>query len=185
MTDAQGKMQIAFDADALTTEFATAADEITRISEANITPAFASIGKAAESAGQTVRSHLASAAKSGELSFKALARAVAADLAGLAVETAIRRPLEQALSGAVSGLSFGGARAGGGAVAPGAAYLVGERGPELFAPRQSGRIAAPGGASVTVNFNLPPDMDAARFQRTQGQIGALVARAVGRGMRNM
>lgn len=39
-----------------------------------------------------------------------------------------------------SGFSGGGARAEGGPVAPGERYLVGERGPELFVPRQAGQI---------------------------------------------
>jgi TP901 family phage tail tape measure protein len=37
-------------------------------------------------------------------------------------------------------LSYAGARANGGAVSAGRAYMVGERGPELFVPRQSGGI---------------------------------------------
>lgn len=50
-----------------------------------------------------------------------------------------------------SGTGFGGARAGGGPVSPGRAYLVGETGPELFVPRSAGRIeASPSG--VTINF---------------------------------
>ena len=45
----------------------------------------------------------------------------------------------------LSGLSkfigiFGGAFAGGGEVNPGSAYLVGERGPELYTPRETGMI---------------------------------------------
>lgn len=38
--------------------------------------------------------------------------------------------------------AFGGARAGGGPVTGGRAYLVGEKGPEIFAPSSSGRIVA-------------------------------------------
>jgi len=53
---------------------------------------------------------------------------------------------------------FGGARAMGGPVSAGKAYLVGERGPELFTPGQSGRITANdnlrgGGPSITVNVD--------------------------------
>ena len=43
------------------------------------------------------------------------------------------------LMGLFAGL-FGGARAGGGDVDPGKAFLVGERGPEIFAPKAAGRI---------------------------------------------
>ena len=47
------------------------------------------------------------------------------------------------VSGFVSGL-FGGKRAEGGPVSAGKAYLVGERGPELFAPGSSGSIVPSG-----------------------------------------
>lgn len=52
-------------------------------------------------------------------------------------------------SGGVSGFFssiFGGARANGGPVQPGMVYAVGERGPELFAPRVPGTIIPNGGA---------------------------------------
>lgn len=49
---------------------------------------------------------------------------------------------------------FGGARANGGPVAPGRAYLVGERGPELFMPSLSGQIVpSGGGGGVTIINN--------------------------------
>lgn len=46
-----------------------------------------------------------------------------------------------------------GARAGGGPVHPGGAYLVGERGPELFVPGSAGNIV-PGGAGAIYNINV-------------------------------
>lgn len=49
---------------------------------------------------------------------------------------------------------FGGRRASGGPVGAGYAYLVGERGPELFVPGQSGSIVPNGGAGSVV-VNLP------------------------------
>lgn len=62
--------------------------------------------------------------------------------------------------------AFGGARALGGPVEPGRAYLVGERGPELFVPRAAGAIA-PGGVTVQMTVVTP---DAESFRRSQGQI---------------
>ena len=50
------------------------------------------------------------------------------------------------LIGQIAGL-FGGARANGGPVSAGSAYLVGERGPELFMPKQSGTIVPNGGTA--------------------------------------
>lgn len=49
--------------------------------------------------------------------------------------------------------TFGGARAGGGPVSPGNAYLVGEHGPEYFVPRTAGSVATGGGMNVTYNID--------------------------------
>lgn len=66
-----------------------------------------------------------------------------------------------ALKGGASlfGFKFGGARATGGPVSPGQAYLVGERGPEPFIPNTAGTIlpnsvlrGAAGGGQITVSF---------------------------------
>jgi hypothetical protein len=64
--------------------------------------------------------------------------------------------------GAVGGaLGFGGGRADGGPVSSGTAYVVGERGPELFVPGRSGTIIPNGRSSgntinVTVNGAIDP-----------------------------
>ena len=58
--------------------------------------------------------------------------------------------------GSLGGLNFGGYRADGGRTTPGNAYIVGERGPELFVPGAQGNIVpnnAMGGANVTVNVD--------------------------------
>ncbi len=56
--------------------------------------------------------------------------------------------------GGMLGSIFGGARALGGPVSAGSAYLVGERGPELFMPQTSGNVVANnklgGGTSISV-----------------------------------
>jgi hypothetical protein len=49
---------------------------------------------------------------------------------------------------------FGGARANGGPVSAGKAYLVGERGPEMFMPGSSGSIAPNGMGSVSIVNNI-------------------------------
>lgn len=56
----------------------------------------------------------------------------------------------------VSGMSIAGRRANGGPVAGGKTYLVGEKGPELFTPEQSGRISANGsggGPTISIVFS--------------------------------
>ena len=75
-------------------------------------------------------------------------------------------------------------RATGGPVAPGQAYMVGERGPELFVPTASGRVetgfAAPAArAPVSINVNISGS--AARPELMQ-RSGRQVARAVQRAL---
>lgn len=83
-------------------------------------------------------------------------------------------------SSAVSGLGFGGARATGGPVSGGTAYLVGENGPELFVPSTSGSIIANsvlgspvgvgGGVNVTVTGNtISSDLDMRKLADSVGQ----------------
>ena len=89
--------------------------------------------------------------------------------------------------GLISGL-LGGffGRASGGSVSKGSPYMVGENGPELFVPNQSGQIqqsarGTGGGSGATVNFNINT-LDASGFEdllfRSRGTISALINQAV-------
>jgi len=75
--------------------------------------------------------------------------------------------------GDLIGGMFGGGKAIGGSVNAGKAYLVGERGPELFRPSSAGTIIPngqlSGGLTVVNNFNLAQPAD----RRTQEQIATL------------
>jgi hypothetical protein len=63
--------------------------------------------------------------------------------------------------GSVLGSLFGGFRAEGGPVSSGMGYVVGERGPELFMPTQSGTIIPSGSRmSGAVTLNMPVSIDA-------------------------
>ena len=85
------------------------------------------------------------------------------------------------LAAAVGGL-FGGSRADGGPVAPGAAYVVGERGPEVFRPHGAGVIEPMSGApGVTVNVHV--DGGARELLRSEAQIAQALTRAVMLGAR--
>lgn len=91
--------------------------------------------------------------------------------------------------GDLLGSLFGGARAGGGPVYPGKAYLVGEEGPELIRPMGAGMVSTAGetarmgrgGSPIINNFNMPGRYDL----RTQAQIatdaGRSTQRALARG----
>ena len=90
-------------------------------------------------------------------------RGLAQDLLRLIMRQQITEPLARALGASSFFASiFGGPRANGGPVSAGKAYMVGERGPELFVPNSSGsimpneRLSADGGngTNVTVNYHI-------------------------------
>jgi len=135
------------------------------------------VGASFERAGVRIARALGSAADCGEAAFKRMAQVILEELAKIA--------LEQIFSNNASGGNFFGGKAGGGAVNVGGAYLVGERGPEMFVPRQAGEIAPNAGGAVAVHFHLGAGADATAIARHQGQIAAAIARAVAYGRRNL
>lgn len=121
--------------------------------------------------GDTLARALGDAARSFE-DLGDVGRAVLAELQSLIAETFVVGPFRDLLTGgkgggllgqafdALGGLfGFGGKRAAGGPVTSGAAYLVGERGPELFVPKTDGFVMSnaataamsAGGGGGTVN----------------------------------
>lgn len=124
-------------------------------------------------------------ARTGKLSFKNMVTSIVADLGRLSFQRFIAAPLTGFLNNLVGG------RAAGGPVLPSQAFLVGERGPELFVPSNAGRIvpngdlSSAGRAPLVVNFNFPQGTDVQSFQRSQSQITAMVNRALSRGRRNL
>jgi phage-related minor tail protein len=81
----------------------------------------------------------------------------------------------------LSGLLGAPGRATGGPVAPGRAYLVGERGPEIFLPTNSGRILAgmgDHGGSREVRVSIHINGNGQEAPRTLARSARQVARAV-------
>jgi phage-related minor tail protein len=93
----------------------------------------------------------------GDMLKRMVAEALAADL-GRALMGSFATTGE---IGGILGSIFGGARALGGPVSAGSAYLVGEKGPELFVP-QSGGYIVPNGAGVSVIQNISVGAGASR-----------------------
>jgi hypothetical protein len=89
--------------------------------------------------------------------FRAMTVSILSDLAKILIRKSITGPLADVIGG-----FFGapGAKAIGGAVQSGQPYVVGERGPELFVPNQSGSVVANknmsggGATNVVVNVNM-------------------------------
>jgi phage-related minor tail protein len=129
------------------------------------------------------------AARTGQFSMKQMVDQILNDLSRLAFQKFVTRPVTNFIEGIFGKLlDFGGGRAGGGPVSAGGAYLVGERGPEMFVPAGAGQIAPLAGgrtpAAPIIHFNITTP-DAESFRRSEAQVSALLARAVKRGTRGM
>jgi hypothetical protein len=143
--------------------------------------AAASIEEAFSRAGASLTRSLARAAADGEVSLAELARAVIAAVgAGVGGSGGLGAAIAQAVAGAAG---FGGARADGGPVLGGGAYLVGERGPELFRPSGAGVVEPTGPGGVVVNVTV--DGGAPALLRSEAQIAQALARAAALGARRL
>ncbi|MET4682874.1 phage tail tape measure protein [Brevundimonas faecalis] len=144
--------------------------------------AAASIEAAFGRAGESLSRSLVRAAADGEVSLGELARAVlnAVNAAAAAMSKGGSGGLSEAVAAAVNG--FSGGRADGGPVLGGGAYLVGERGPEVFRPAGAGMIE-PMGAGPGVTVNLKIDGGAEGLLRSEAQIARMLARATALGAR--
>jgi len=154
--------------------------------------AAASIGDAFGRAGESLARSLGRAASDGQVSMAELARAVIGAVNAGAGGTSGAGGLGAAVAAAVSGLvgaRFSGSRAEGGPVMGGGAYLVGERGPEVFRPTGAGSIEAggvgAGGVGPQVTINLRMDGGAQGLLRSEAQIAQMMARAVSLGVRRL
>ena len=140
-----------------------------------------SIDEAFARAGASLSRSLARAAADGKVSLAELAEAVLA--AANAASGQGCGGLADVVSAVLKG-GFGGARAAGGPVLPGQAYLVGERGPEVFRPAGAGSIEPSGNGGMTVNVTVQGG-GAEGLVRSEAQIAQALARAVGLGARRL
>lgn len=143
------------------------------------------LGGGAQRAGRAVETALARAIRTGKLGFddlKAAALSVMAEIAASAVKQGIGHVLGGGgLAGALTGLLGLPGRATGGPVSPGRAYLVGERGPEVFVPTTSGQVAVPGtggGGARDVRVAITIDAGGAGAPEAMARSSRQVARAV-------
>jgi hypothetical protein len=153
------------------------------------------LAEGVERAGRMLENALIRAVRTGKLGFEDLKRAALAAMAEIAA-AAIRSGLRAAFGGGgdgKAGLAAAGAqilaallgapgRGTGGPVAPGRAYRVGERGPELFVPTASGRIEPPrpGGRDVrlSITINAPAGTEPRALARSSRQVARAVKAAL-------
>ena len=156
-----------------------------------------SFGSGVEKAGALLETTLIRAIRTGKLGFEDLKRVALSVLADIAA-AAIRSGIGSILSGGGgAGGGHGGlltsltsiltagfpGRATGGPVSPGRAFMVGERGPELFVPTSSGSIAQVSGGSsrevrVSIAVNAPAGTAPDMLARSSRQVARSVRNAL-------
>ncbi|MGN6277185.1 MAG: tail tape measure protein [Sphingomonas sp.] len=143
----------------------------------------------ADKAGAGIENALVRAVRNGKLGFEDLGKTALSILDQIAAQ-AVRGGINALVGGAgTSGSGLGSLLAGlitgspgratGGPVSPGRAYMVGERGPELFVPSSAGQVQAnaPGGGRA-VNVAISINAGGGDAGRVLQQSSRQVARAV-------
>lgn len=134
----------------------------------NATDVVSSAQEATASMFKGMEDALLSFVRTGKMNFNDFANSIIDDLIRIAIQTQITGPLASSIGTSIStGIAslFGGARANGGSVMAGQAYLVGERGPEIFSPTGSGTIIpnhniGSNGMVVNISNNTPSQVSA-------------------------
>ncbi|MEA3030260.1 MAG: hypothetical protein QOG13_1585 [Sphingomonadales bacterium] len=153
-----------------------------------------------EQAGRVLESALVRALRTGKLGFEDLKRVALAAMAEIAAAS-IRSGISAILSGGGGGGKSGGSgiastiasliaafasapgKAIGGPVSPGRAYLVGERGPELFVPTAGGRVetgSRSGGRDIrmSITINAPAGAETRALAQSSRQLARAVRQAL-------
>jgi phage-related minor tail protein len=153
-----------------------------------------SFGKGVERAGTLLEGTLMRAIKTGKLGFEDLKRVALSVMAEIAA-SAVRAGLDSILGGGAQKKGTGGllniatsllglpGRATGGPVSPGRAFVVGERGPELFVPTSSGSIAtaaapSPRDVRISIAVNAPAGTAPDMLARSSRQVARAVRNAM-------
>lgn len=148
------------------------------------------LGAGADRAGRMIEASLLRAVRTGKLGFedlKAVALAAMAEIARSALSAGLQSVTgggsAQGVSGLLGALLGLPGRATGGPVAPGRAYVVGERGPELFVPTAAGRVETPPAAAtrdvrVAITVNAAAGTAPAALQQSTRQVARAVKAAL-------
>lgn len=146
-------------------------------------------------AGRLIDNALASAITTGKVGFddlKKVALSAMADIAQASLRSlfstsagaggSVGAGLLSGIGSAITGLLGSPGRATGGPVAQGRAYMVGERGPELFVPNASGRIENGGSGGrdvrVAISVQTPVPGDPQVLRQSSRQLASAVRSAI-------
>jgi hypothetical protein len=145
-----------------------------------------------EQAGTVLERGLLSAIRRGSLGFDDLKRAALSaldEIAAQAMQSGLGQIFGGGGHGGIIGTIFGGmfglpGRATGGPVSPGGAYLVGEKGPELFVPTSAGRVETQASGKlrdvrIAIQLATPRGAEApVALRRSARQVASSVRRAL-------
>ena len=146
-------------------------------------------------AGRMIDTALARALASGKIGFddlKRIALSAMAEIAQASLRALFRSPggaggvgsgLIGGLTSVIAGLMGVPGRATGGPVSAGRAYMVGENGPELFVPGNSGRIERPGASGgrdvrVAIAIHTPAPGDPQVLRQSSRQVARTIKSAL-------
>jgi len=147
------------------------------------------LGDSVGRAGRSLETALSRAVRTGRFGFEELKKAALAALGEIAA-AALRgnaggggQGLAASAAQILAALFGAPGRATGGPVAPGRAYRVGERGPELFVPTASGRVEPGGGGGgrevrISIIVNAPAGAEPRALQQSSRQVARAVKRAL-------
>lgn len=181
-------VEIGADLSKLTDKLGQAGRDVNTFASTTVGGATRAMSTAFDGTFKGLETSIARAARTGSLSMRDMVNTILADIARLAIRRTIVEPLANLVTSAISSVvgSVSG-RAVGGPVSPGAAYVVGEQGPELFVPSASGAIvpgARAAGSAAQIVFNVQAQ-DAKSFLKSESQVAAMLSRALARGQRNL
>ncbi|HEV2746538.1 MAG TPA: tail tape measure protein [Allosphingosinicella sp.] len=153
------------------------------------------LAQSVDAAGRAIENALSRAVRTGKLGFedlKKIALSAMAEIAAASIRSGIAAIAGS--GGGGSGLAALGSqllmallgapgRADGGPVAPGRAYRVGERGPELFVPTASGRVETGSGSGLreirmNIHINAPEGAEPRALERSSRQVARAVRQAL-------
>jgi phage-related minor tail protein len=177
-------VSIAADLSPLSQSLAQAGRDVNSFAADTVGGAARTMSDSFSSASRSLTSGILKATETGKLSVRDMVDSIVRDLARVAIKDFVVAPIENAAKSIVGSIASSiGGLAVGGPVAPGTAYVVGERGPELFVP--SGNIVpntAPARPQIVLNVQA---RDAQSFIKSESQIAAMMMRALARGQKNL
>ena len=171
---------------------------------ATVGGSFSDIEDAARLASDGMTRALSGFVRGGKLGFEDLKTSALSALSAIADDVlrsglgSLLGPSAKAYLGAAGGNVVGGIlsgifghRASGGPVSPGAPYVVGEYGRELFVPRNSGTIVPANelgggrGRPISITVNVQGGTGTVGMRQSAGQVASAVARTLVRAERNL